>query len=163
MLVELFYLPYHHGPLAQHLLEHFRWLRANSLSVGIPAMAPDGCGVRLVRALLRVGACRSCGDTQSVCTSTGHAVAGPSPVLPAALRSDVPPAQPLRQQRRAGTAVRPSPLPLGHPQHAAGHQRLRPLAGYVAGASPVASTRTLIRSSHAVVQGPQALWHTPGI
>ncbi|KAM4672683.1 protein O-GlcNAcase-like [Amazona ochrocephala] len=41
MLVELFYLPYHHGPLAQHLLEHFRWLRANSLSVGVSAAAPD--------------------------------------------------------------------------------------------------------------------------
>ncbi|XP_049649402.1 protein O-GlcNAcase-like isoform X9 [Accipiter gentilis] len=44
MLVELFYLPYHHGPLAQHLLEHFRWLRANSLSVGVPATATDVCG-----------------------------------------------------------------------------------------------------------------------
>ncbi|KFQ80108.1 Bifunctional protein NCOAT, partial [Phoenicopterus ruber ruber] len=44
MLVELFYLPYHHGPQAQHLLEHFRWLRANSLSVGVPATAPDACG-----------------------------------------------------------------------------------------------------------------------
>ncbi|KFW01854.1 Bifunctional protein NCOAT, partial [Fulmarus glacialis] len=44
MLVELFYLPYHHGPLAQHLLEDFRWLRANSLSVGVPATAPDACG-----------------------------------------------------------------------------------------------------------------------
>ncbi|NXK16777.1 OGA GlcNAcase, partial [Arenaria interpres] len=43
MLVELFYLPYHHGPQAQHLLEHFRWLRANSLSVGVPATAPDAC------------------------------------------------------------------------------------------------------------------------
>ncbi|NXF71123.1 OGA GlcNAcase, partial [Sclerurus mexicanus] len=43
MLVELFYLPYHHGPLAQELLEHFRWLRANSLSVGVPATAPDAC------------------------------------------------------------------------------------------------------------------------
>ncbi|XP_052636955.1 protein O-GlcNAcase-like isoform X4 [Harpia harpyja] len=43
-LVELFYLPYHHGPLAQHLLEHFRWLRANSLSVGVPATATDACG-----------------------------------------------------------------------------------------------------------------------
>ncbi|XP_009328542.1 PREDICTED: bifunctional protein NCOAT-like [Pygoscelis adeliae] len=43
MLVELFYLPYHHGPLAQHLLEHFRWLRANSLSVGVPVTAPDDC------------------------------------------------------------------------------------------------------------------------
>ncbi|NXV74847.1 OGA GlcNAcase, partial [Atlantisia rogersi] len=41
MLVELFYLPYHHGPQAQHLLEHFRWLRANSLSVGVPATATD--------------------------------------------------------------------------------------------------------------------------
>ncbi|NWS42407.1 OGA GlcNAcase, partial [Probosciger aterrimus] len=47
MLVELFYLPYHHGPLAQHLLEHFRWLRANSLSVGVSAAAPDaGAGRR---------------------------------------------------------------------------------------------------------------------
>uniref|UniRef100_A0A8C0HRW4 GH84 domain-containing protein n=1 Tax=Buteo japonicus TaxID=224669 RepID=A0A8C0HRW4_9AVES len=45
MLVELFYLPYHHGPLAQHLLEHFRWLRANSLSVGVPATATEACGV----------------------------------------------------------------------------------------------------------------------
>ncbi|XP_063257416.1 protein O-GlcNAcase-like isoform X2 [Prinia subflava] len=44
MLVELFYLPYHHGALAQELLEHFRWLRANSLSVGVPAAAPDACG-----------------------------------------------------------------------------------------------------------------------
>ncbi|KFR07139.1 Bifunctional protein NCOAT, partial [Opisthocomus hoazin] len=39
MLVELFYLPYHHGTQAQQLLEHFRWLRANSLSVGVPATA----------------------------------------------------------------------------------------------------------------------------
>ncbi|NWU87050.1 OGA GlcNAcase, partial [Onychorhynchus coronatus] len=44
MLVELFYLPYHHGTLAQKLLEHFRWLRANSLGVGVPATAPDACG-----------------------------------------------------------------------------------------------------------------------
>ncbi|XP_041909509.1 protein O-GlcNAcase-like isoform X10 [Corvus kubaryi] len=44
MLVELFYLPYHHGALAQDLLEHFRWLRANSLSVGVPATALDACG-----------------------------------------------------------------------------------------------------------------------
>ncbi|NXY79251.1 OGA GlcNAcase, partial [Glareola pratincola] len=43
MLVELFYLPYHHGSQAQNLLEHFRWLRANSLSVGVPATAPDAC------------------------------------------------------------------------------------------------------------------------
>uniref|UniRef100_A0A8D0F135 GH84 domain-containing protein n=1 Tax=Strix occidentalis caurina TaxID=311401 RepID=A0A8D0F135_STROC len=43
MLVELFYLPYHHGPLAQRLLEHFRWLWANSLSVGVPAPAPGAC------------------------------------------------------------------------------------------------------------------------
>ncbi|XP_016153657.1 PREDICTED: protein O-GlcNAcase-like [Ficedula albicollis] len=43
-LVELFYLPYQHGALAQELLEHFRWLRANSLSVGVPPTAPDGCG-----------------------------------------------------------------------------------------------------------------------
>ncbi|KAM9660613.1 protein O-GlcNAcase-like isoform 2-T2 [Morphnus guianensis] len=63
MLVELFYLPYHHGPLAQHLLEHFRWLRANSLSVGVPATATDACGVRLVRALLRDGACHGCADS----------------------------------------------------------------------------------------------------
>lgn len=46
MLVELFYLPYQHGALAQELLEHFRWLRANSLSVGVPPTAPDACGVR---------------------------------------------------------------------------------------------------------------------
>ncbi|KAM7022116.1 protein O-GlcNAcase-like [Passerculus sandwichensis] len=45
MLVELFYLPYQHGALAQQLLEHFRWLRANSLSVGVPDTAPDACGV----------------------------------------------------------------------------------------------------------------------
>ncbi|KAM7052164.1 protein O-GlcNAcase-like [Acridotheres tristis] len=44
MLVELFYLPYHHGALAQQLLEHFRWLRANSLSVGVPPTSPDPCG-----------------------------------------------------------------------------------------------------------------------
>ncbi|NXE92763.1 OGA GlcNAcase, partial [Menura novaehollandiae] len=44
MLVELFYLPYDHGALAQELLEHFHWLRANSLSVGVPATAPDACG-----------------------------------------------------------------------------------------------------------------------
>ncbi|NXQ88530.1 OGA GlcNAcase, partial [Nyctibius grandis] len=43
MLVELFYLPYNHGPQAQRLLEHFRWLLANSLSVGVPATAPDAC------------------------------------------------------------------------------------------------------------------------
>lgn len=63
MLVELFYLPYHHGPLAQHLLEHFRWLRANSLSVGVPAMATDACGVRLVQELLWDGACHGCADS----------------------------------------------------------------------------------------------------
>lgn len=57
MLVELFYLPYHHGALAQELLEHFRWLRANSLSVGVPATAPDACGVRLVLVLLQQGGC----------------------------------------------------------------------------------------------------------
>ncbi|NXG59642.1 OGA GlcNAcase, partial [Hemiprocne comata] len=44
MLVELFYLPYHHGPQAQHLLEHFQWLWANSFSVGVPAAVPDVCG-----------------------------------------------------------------------------------------------------------------------
>ncbi|XP_065693154.2 protein O-GlcNAcase-like [Patagioenas fasciata] len=44
MLVELFYLPYHHGSQAQHLLEHFRWLWANSLSVGVPAAADDASG-----------------------------------------------------------------------------------------------------------------------
>ncbi|NXA12233.1 OGA GlcNAcase, partial [Sapayoa aenigma] len=59
MLVELFYLPYHHGALAQELLENFRWLRANSLSVGVPAMVPDACRVRLVQALLQEGACHS--------------------------------------------------------------------------------------------------------
>ncbi|NXX99747.1 OGA GlcNAcase, partial [Centropus bengalensis] len=44
MLVELFYLPYHHGTQAQCLLEHLRWLWANSLSVGVPATTPDACG-----------------------------------------------------------------------------------------------------------------------
>ncbi|XP_035426870.1 protein O-GlcNAcase-like isoform X2 [Cygnus atratus] len=43
MLVELFYLPYHHGPQAQRLLEHLQWLRANSPSVGVPATAPNSC------------------------------------------------------------------------------------------------------------------------
>uniref|UniRef100_A0A8B9FCC6 GH84 domain-containing protein n=1 Tax=Amazona collaria TaxID=241587 RepID=A0A8B9FCC6_9PSIT len=53
MLVELFYLPYHHGPLAQHLLEHFRWLRANSLSVGVSAAAPDAGAGRCWRGRAR--------------------------------------------------------------------------------------------------------------
>ncbi|NWS77225.1 OGA GlcNAcase, partial [Crotophaga sulcirostris] len=44
MLVELFYLPYHHGPQAQQLLEHFRWLRVNSLSARVLATTPDACG-----------------------------------------------------------------------------------------------------------------------
>lgn len=61
MLVELFYLPYHHGALAQELLEHFRWLRANSLSVGVPATAPDACGVRLLLVLLQEGDCHTLG------------------------------------------------------------------------------------------------------
>ncbi|XP_031409601.1 protein O-GlcNAcase-like isoform X2 [Meleagris gallopavo] len=43
MLVELFYLPYHHGPQAQHLLEDLRWLRANSPSMGVPSRSPDSC------------------------------------------------------------------------------------------------------------------------
>ncbi|NWY65791.1 OGA GlcNAcase, partial [Erithacus rubecula] len=64
MLVELFYLPYQHGALAQELLEHFRWLRANSLSVGVPPTAPDACGGRRWRGraqsfqLLCARACR---------------------------------------------------------------------------------------------------------
>ncbi|XP_030306582.1 protein O-GlcNAcase-like [Calypte anna] len=44
MLVELFYLPYNHGPQAQHILENFRWLWNNSFSVGIPATVTDTCG-----------------------------------------------------------------------------------------------------------------------
>uniref|UniRef100_A0A8V5FQK9 protein O-GlcNAcase n=1 Tax=Melopsittacus undulatus TaxID=13146 RepID=A0A8V5FQK9_MELUD len=55
MLVELFYLPYHHGPLAQRLLEHFRWLRANSLSVGVSAAAPDAGAVSA-----GAGVCHGC-------------------------------------------------------------------------------------------------------
>ena len=85
MLVELFYLPYHHGPLAQHLLEHFRWLWANGLSVGVPATAPDACRVRLVRALLRDGACHSCTDTWSIHRACSGA-AEPSPSSCSALR-----------------------------------------------------------------------------
>uniref|UniRef100_A0A669PGG3 GH84 domain-containing protein n=1 Tax=Phasianus colchicus TaxID=9054 RepID=A0A669PGG3_PHACC len=45
MLVELFYLPYHHGPQAQHLLEDLQWLRANSPSVGVPSGSPNSCVV----------------------------------------------------------------------------------------------------------------------
>ncbi|XP_065606339.1 protein O-GlcNAcase-like [Cyrtonyx montezumae] len=41
MLVELFYLPYHHGPQAQHLLEDLQWLRANSPSMGVPTRSPN--------------------------------------------------------------------------------------------------------------------------
>lgn len=85
MLVELFYLPYHHGPLAQHLLEHFRWLRVNSLSVGVPATAPDDCEVRLVRALLLDGACHGCTDTQSIHRACSG-VAEPSPSSCSVLR-----------------------------------------------------------------------------
>ncbi|NXC49162.1 OGA GlcNAcase, partial [Penelope pileata] len=44
MLVELFYLPYHHGPQAQRLLEHLQWIRANSPSVGVPAQSPSSHG-----------------------------------------------------------------------------------------------------------------------
>ncbi|XP_015705731.1 protein O-GlcNAcase-like isoform X12 [Coturnix japonica] len=49
MLVELFYLPYHHGPQAQHLLEDLQWLRANIPSMGVPSRSPDSCVVRLIR------------------------------------------------------------------------------------------------------------------
>ncbi|XP_015705723.1 protein O-GlcNAcase-like isoform X3 [Coturnix japonica] len=45
MLVELFYLPYHHGPQAQHLLEDLQWLRANIPSMGVPSRSPDSCVV----------------------------------------------------------------------------------------------------------------------
>uniref|UniRef100_A0A8B9PQ32 protein O-GlcNAcase n=1 Tax=Apteryx owenii TaxID=8824 RepID=A0A8B9PQ32_APTOW len=37
MLVELFYLPYQHGPQAQRLLEHFQWLQTNCPGMGSPA------------------------------------------------------------------------------------------------------------------------------
>ncbi|XP_067153372.1 protein O-GlcNAcase-like [Apteryx mantelli] len=43
MLVELFYLPYQHGPQAQRLLEHFQWLQTNCPGMGSPAAAPDTC------------------------------------------------------------------------------------------------------------------------
>lgn len=79
MLVELFYLPYHHGPQAQHLLEHLQWLRANSPSVGVPATAPNSCEVRLAWALLQEGAHCGCSDTQSVCRApSGVAEHSPS-------------------------------------------------------------------------------------
>ncbi|NXJ10394.1 OGA GlcNAcase, partial [Odontophorus gujanensis] len=41
MLVELFYLPYRHGPQAQRLLEDLQWLRANSPSMGVPTRSPN--------------------------------------------------------------------------------------------------------------------------
>ncbi|OXB71068.1 UNVERIFIED_CONTAM: hypothetical protein H355_015747 [Colinus virginianus] len=45
MLVELFYLPYRHGPQAQHLLEDLQWLRANSPSMGVPTRSPNPSAV----------------------------------------------------------------------------------------------------------------------
>ncbi|XP_048799421.1 protein O-GlcNAcase-like isoform X1 [Lagopus muta] len=53
MLVELFYLPYHHGPQAQHLLEDLRWLRANGPSMGVPSRSPDSCVVAQWRSRAR--------------------------------------------------------------------------------------------------------------
>ncbi|XP_021238205.1 protein O-GlcNAcase-like isoform X5 [Numida meleagris] len=53
MLVELFYLPYHHGPQAQHLLEDLQWLRANSPSTGVPAGSPTSCVVAQWRSRAR--------------------------------------------------------------------------------------------------------------
>ncbi|XP_072192360.1 protein O-GlcNAcase-like isoform X3 [Excalfactoria chinensis] len=53
MLVELFYLPYHHGPQAQHLLEDLQWLRANSPSMGVPTSSPDSCAVAQWRSRAR--------------------------------------------------------------------------------------------------------------
>ncbi|XP_062430545.1 protein O-GlcNAcase-like [Rhea pennata] len=41
MLVELFYLPYEHGPQARCLLEHLQWLQANHPCMGSPATAPN--------------------------------------------------------------------------------------------------------------------------
>ncbi|KFU85590.1 Bifunctional protein NCOAT, partial [Chaetura pelagica] len=43
MLVELFYLPYHHGPQAQHLLEQFRWLEVwgPCVQLGVPGSFLD--------------------------------------------------------------------------------------------------------------------------
>ncbi|OXB54124.1 hypothetical protein ASZ78_002143 [Callipepla squamata] len=45
MLVELFYLPYRHGPQAQRLLEDLQWLRANSPSMGVPTRSPNPSAV----------------------------------------------------------------------------------------------------------------------
>ncbi|XP_042738881.1 protein O-GlcNAcase-like isoform X4 [Lagopus leucura] len=53
MLVELFYLPYHHGPQAQHLLEDLRWLLANGPSMGVPSRSPDSCVVAQWRSRAR--------------------------------------------------------------------------------------------------------------
>lgn len=78
MLVELFYLPYHHGPQAQHLLEDLRWLRANGPSMGVPSRSPDSCVVRLMWALLRHSALCSCSDACPVCRLHSGA-AGPVP------------------------------------------------------------------------------------
>ncbi|NXX18319.1 OGA GlcNAcase, partial [Podargus strigoides] len=64
MLVELFYLPYQYGPQAQHLLEHFRWLWANSLSVGVTATAPDACRGTEWRSRAR--------SFQQLCAQTRH-------------------------------------------------------------------------------------------
>lgn len=165
MLVELFYLPYHHGALAQELLEHFRWLRANSLSVGVPATAPDACGVRLLLMLLQEGeVVAMCRVSPRLLThallSPGHAVARPGSVLPAALRADVPPAQPPGQHRGPGAALRPAPLSLGHPEPAAGRQCLHPLAGYVADASPASPCQPCQPPSHLSKPSPppDALW-----
>ncbi|XP_068800131.1 protein O-GlcNAcase-like isoform X2 [Struthio camelus] len=43
MLVELFYLPYQHGPQAQCLLEHFQWLQTNCPGMGTLDTVPDTC------------------------------------------------------------------------------------------------------------------------
>eukprot|EP00076_Gallus_gallus_P040655 XP_025006193.1 uncharacterized protein LOC430422 isoform X2 [Gallus gallus] len=53
MLVELFYLPYHHGPQAQHLLEDLQWLRANSPNMGVPTRSPNSCVVAQWRSRAR--------------------------------------------------------------------------------------------------------------
>lgn len=78
MLVELFYLPYHHGPQAQHLLEDLQWLRANSPNMGVPTRSPNSCVVRLIWVLLWERAHCSCSDTCSVCRLHSGAV-GPAP------------------------------------------------------------------------------------
>uniref|UniRef100_A0A669PL08 GH84 domain-containing protein n=1 Tax=Phasianus colchicus TaxID=9054 RepID=A0A669PL08_PHACC len=161
MLVELFYLPYHHGPQAQHLLEDLQWLRANSPSVGVPSGSPNSCVVRLLWALLWHMSTVPIAAALTPAPSAGCRVAQPGPLLPAALCPDVLPAQPLRLQCRAGAALRPAPLPVGHPQPAAGCQCLCAVVGYVNegtlgdSSSPWAIYPHLVKASGSPPSGPE--------